>query len=71
MFSLHYITYDITGIPAPYVLSTNTVTFPNNSTADFTACNYILNKYSSGDTIAAVVNALYDYSVKASAYLLS
>ena len=64
-----YITYDITGIAAPNVLNTHTVTFPNNSTANFTACNYILNNYQKSGTLGAVVNALYDYSVKASAYL--
>ena len=64
-----YITYDITGIAAPNVLNTHTVTFPNNSTANFTACNYILNNYQKSGTLGAVVTALYDYSVKASAYL--
>lgn len=64
-----YITYDITGIAAPNVLSTHTVSFPDSTTADFTACNYILNNYQKSGALGDVVTALYDYSVKASAYL--
>ena len=66
-----YITYDITGIAAPNVLNTHMLTFPDSTTAGFTACNYILNNYSKSSSLGAVVTALYDYSVKASAYLNS
>ena len=67
-----YITYDITGIAAPHVLDDLNVTFSNgtsSTTADFTARNYIKLNYSDTGTLGAVVTALYDYSVKASAYL--
>ncbi len=67
-----YLTYDLAFIPAPNVLDTHSVAISNgtnSTTGSFTIRNYILNNYSKEGTLGDVVTALYDYSVKSSAYL--